>query len=59
MKIRDLGVHRDFEANSEDFGGVSSAFRGGASDFRVNLKGFGVPPTFLECSLKIMRGAQH
>lgn len=29
MKIRDLGVHRDFEANSEDFGGVLSAFRGG------------------------------
>lgn len=29
MKIRDFGVHRDFEANSEDFGGVLSAFRGG------------------------------
>lgn len=59
MKIRDLGVHRDFEANSEDFGGVSSAFRGGASDFGVNSEGFGDPPTFLECTLKILRGAQH
>lgn len=59
MKIRDFGVHRDFEANSEDFGGVSSAFRGRSSDFGVNSEDFGDPPTFLECTLKILRGAQH
>lgn len=34
-------------------------FGGGSADFGVNAEDFGNPPTFLECTLKILRGAQH